>query len=45
MMMFYRSDLFKKYGIAIPKTWADYAADAKKLHGAHPNVFLVACRL
>ena len=40
MMMFYRSDLFKKYGIAIPKTWADYAADAKKLHAAQPNVFL-----
>jgi multiple sugar transport system substrate-binding protein len=40
MMMFYRADLFKKYGILVPKTWAEYAAAAQKLHAAHPSVYL-----
>ena len=40
MMMFYRTDLFKKYGIDVPKTWADYATAAQKLHAANPKVFL-----
>jgi multiple sugar transport system substrate-binding protein len=29
--MFYRADLFKKAGIAVPKTWDEYAAAAKKI--------------
>ncbi|MFI6564405.1 ABC transporter substrate-binding protein [Streptomyces sp. NPDC050534] len=34
MALFVRSDLFKKYGIAVPKTWDEYAAAAQKLHKA-----------
>ena len=40
MGMLYRQDLFDKYGIAVPKTWAEFAAAAKKLHAADPNVYL-----
>ncbi|MGW7255192.1 ABC transporter substrate-binding protein [Streptomyces sp. NPDC054834] len=32
MALFVRSDIFKKHGIAIPKTWDEYAAAAQKLH-------------
>ncbi len=40
MAMFYRADLFKKYGIAVPKTWDDYAAAAAKLHAANSQYFI-----
>lgn len=40
MVMFYRVDLFKKYGIAVPTTWTQYADDAKKVHAADPTVAL-----
>lgn len=32
--MMYRKDIFDKYGLTPPKTWADYAADAAKLKAA-----------
>ena len=38
MALFVRSDIFAKHGIAIPKTWDEYAAAAQKLHAADPNV-------
>jgi multiple sugar transport system substrate-binding protein len=38
MALFVRGDIFKKYGLAIPKTWAEYATDAQKLHKAHPGL-------
>ena len=28
MALFYRADLFKKYGLTVPTTWAQFAADA-----------------
>lgn len=31
MAMFYRKDLFEKNGIAVPKTWDEYAEAAKKI--------------
>ncbi|MFZ4895250.1 ABC transporter substrate-binding protein [Plantibacter sp. Mn2098] len=31
MAMFYRADLFKEHGIAIPTTWAEYTEAAKKV--------------
>lgn len=31
MAMFYRADLFKEHGIAIPTTWAEYKEAAKKV--------------
>lgn len=38
MALFVRSDIFKQHGLAIPKTWDDYAADAQKLHKADPKL-------
>jgi len=38
--LYYRSDIFKKYGIAIPKTWADYEAAGIKLHKANPSIYI-----
>ncbi|MGF1424901.1 extracellular solute-binding protein [Kitasatospora sp. LaBMicrA B282] len=41
MALLYRKDLFARYGItAPPLTWADYAADAAKVHAADPTVYL-----
>ena len=40
MAMFYREDLFKKYNIAVPTTWAEYADDAAKLHAADPKIYM-----
>jgi multiple sugar transport system substrate-binding protein len=40
MALFYRADLFKKYGLAVPATWAQFAADAAKLHSEAPGVYL-----
>jgi multiple sugar transport system substrate-binding protein len=41
MALIYRKDLFAKYGItAPPVTWAQYAADAAKVHAADPSVYL-----
>jgi multiple sugar transport system substrate-binding protein len=42
MGLFYRADLFKKYGLTVPTTWGQYLADAKKVHAAHPNVYITA---
>jgi multiple sugar transport system substrate-binding protein len=42
MGLFYRSDLFKKYGLPVPTTWAQYLSDAQKVHAAHPNVYITA---
>ena len=40
MALFYRADLFKKYGLTVPTTWAQFAADATKLHKEAPGVYL-----
>src|SRR6266700_1383333 len=40
MAMYYRSDLFKKYNIPVPTTWAQYADAAAKLHAANPSVYI-----
>ncbi len=37
MSLFYRADVFKKYNLPVPTTWAQYADDAAKLHAANPN--------
>jgi len=39
MVMFYRQDVFKKYGIAVPTTWEEYGAAAEKLHAADPKKY------
>ncbi|MFE7244853.1 ABC transporter substrate-binding protein [Streptomyces sp. NPDC057580] len=39
MALYYRTDLFKKFGIAKPPaTWDEYAADAAAVHAADPKV-------
>ena len=40
MGLFYRQDLFQKYHIPVPTTWAQYADDAAKLHAADPNAYI-----
>ena len=38
MALYVRSDIFAQHGLSIPKTWAEYADDAQKLHAADPNL-------
>src|SRR4051812_1568595 len=38
MALYVRTDLFKKHGIAIPKTWDEYATAAAKLHKADSSL-------
>ncbi len=40
MAMYYRADLFKRYNIAVPTTWAQYAAAAATLHKANPSLYI-----
>ena len=40
MAMFYRQDVFDKYGIAVPTTWDEYLAAAETMHSADPNQFI-----
>jgi multiple sugar transport system substrate-binding protein len=40
MALFYRQDLFQKYNIPVPTTWAQYADDAAKLHAADPKAYI-----
>ncbi|HCI82083.1 MAG TPA: sugar ABC transporter substrate-binding protein [Ktedonobacter sp.] len=40
MAMYYRADLFKKYNIPVPQTWADYATAAAKLHAANSSYYI-----
>jgi multiple sugar transport system substrate-binding protein len=40
MMFFYRSDVFDKAGVQVPKTWDEYAAAARKIHQANPKQYL-----
>jgi multiple sugar transport system substrate-binding protein len=38
----YRTDIFAKYHLDVPKTWADYAKVAEKLKAADPDVSISA---
>jgi len=40
MAMLYRKDIFDKYHLAPPTTWAQYAQEAATLHQANPNIYL-----
>jgi multiple sugar transport system substrate-binding protein len=40
MGLLYRQDIFDSYGITVPKTWDEFAAAARKLHAANPDVYL-----
>jgi multiple sugar transport system substrate-binding protein len=36
----YRQDLFQKYGLTVPTTWAQFAQDAAKLHSENSSVYM-----
>ncbi|MFD8221822.1 ABC transporter substrate-binding protein [Streptomyces sp. NPDC059697] len=40
MGMLYRKDIFDKYHIKVPTTWAEFATAAEKLHKADPQAYL-----
>ena len=40
MGLYYRADIFSQLGLDAPKTWADYAADAKVIHDANPDHYI-----
>ena len=40
MGMLYRKDIFDQHGIQVPGTWDEFAAAARKLHQADPDVYL-----
>jgi multiple sugar transport system substrate-binding protein len=40
MALFYNKTVFDKYGLTVPTTWAQYAADATKLHSENPKEYI-----
>jgi multiple sugar transport system substrate-binding protein len=40
MGLLYRQDILDKYKIAVPTTWDEFAAAARKLHAADPKIYL-----
>ena len=36
--MVYRKDVFDKYKLTVPRTWAEFEQQANKLHAADPNI-------
>jgi multiple sugar transport system substrate-binding protein len=40
MMLYYRTDLFQQYGVAVPQTWQEYATAARAVHAKDPTVYL-----
>ncbi len=40
MALFYNKTVFDKYHLTVPTTWAQYAADAAKLHAADPKEYI-----
>jgi multiple sugar transport system substrate-binding protein len=42
MALFYNKNIFGQYHIPVPTTWAQYAADAQKLHNANPKEYVTA---
>ncbi|QMU71386.1 ABC transporter substrate-binding protein [Streptacidiphilus sp. P02-A3a] len=40
LALFYRADLFQKYHLAVPTTWAQYAQEAAELHQQDPSAYM-----
>ena len=40
LALWYRQDVFQKYHLPVPTTWAQFADDAAKLHAANPNEYI-----
>ncbi len=36
----YRVDIFNKYGLTVPTTWAQFAQDAAKLHSENSSIYM-----
>ncbi|MGW1817527.1 ABC transporter substrate-binding protein [Streptomyces sp. NPDC002125] len=42
LVLYYRPDVFEKFGIEVPTTWAEYTRAAEKLHTADPARYITA---
>ncbi|MFC5907130.1 ABC transporter substrate-binding protein [Streptacidiphilus monticola] len=42
LTMFYRTDIFKQLGIAVPTTWDEFAKAAEKIHAADPTHYIAS---
>jgi multiple sugar transport system substrate-binding protein len=42
MALFYNKEVFDKYNLKVPTTWAEYIEDAKKLHAANPKAYITS---
>jgi multiple sugar transport system substrate-binding protein len=42
MALFYNKEVFDKYKLTVPTTWAEYVEDAKKLHAANPKAYITS---
>lgn len=42
MMLTYRKDLFDKFGVKVPTTWAEYAEAAEKIHKKDPEAYIAS---
>ncbi|RVX41451.1 carbohydrate ABC transporter substrate-binding protein (CUT1 family) [Nonomuraea polychroma] len=42
MMLTYRKDLFDKYGVKVPATWAEYAKAAEQIHKKDPDAYIAS---
>lgn len=42
MVMYYRQDLLKAAGVAVPKTWSQFEEAGKKLKAVNPNAYLAS---
>ena len=40
LAFFYRTDIFKKYNLAVPTTWAQYQQEAEQLHKDDPSIYM-----
>lgn len=40
MMLYYRTDLFERYGLSVPKTWDEFAQAARTLRGKTTKQYL-----
>jgi multiple sugar transport system substrate-binding protein len=40
LMLFYRTDLFARYGLKVPTTWDEYAATAQQVRAKAPKAYL-----
>ncbi|WP_431926103.1 ABC transporter substrate-binding protein [Nonomuraea jabiensis] len=42
MALTYRKDLFDKYGVKVPTTWAEYAKAAEQIHKKDPDAYIAS---